>query len=138
MDQRPVQQVPVVFTFRDPRRNILHQETRSLSRYGVASTELPLADEVSLGTYSVEANLAEDPTNKAVREVVIDQYRVPKLEVRARPDRPFYGPGDAVEGTVSARYFFGKPVTGATVTFAALSRSVGCGSTQAVARATGT
>ena len=35
---------------------------------------------------------------------------LPKFKIAVELDEPFYQPGQKVRGTLSARYFFGKPV----------------------------
>jgi hypothetical protein len=49
------------------------------------------------------------------RTVEVKPYTLPRFEVEFSPDRTFYLPGDIAEGSVSAHYFFGKPVAGGEV-----------------------
>ena len=92
-------------------------------RFGVASAEFTLADEVNLGAYHLRANGAEIT-------VTVDRYVLPKFKVTVdfasdgAAARHGYRPGDHVTGTVRADYFFGKPVDRAEVSIKALGMDV--------------
>ena len=49
------------------------------------------------------------------KTVTVEHYVLPKFDVKLTTDRTFYRPGDHVEGSLKAAYFFGKDVTGSAV-----------------------
>lgn len=111
-DQKPIAGQEVTFAIVDPRGNVVFRQRDVTSRFGIASMECPLATEIIEGAYSIEARLG-DTTSKL--SVDVKKYVLPKFQVVMNIDKPYYGPGDEVTGTVSADYFFGQPVANAAV-----------------------
>jgi hypothetical protein len=93
------------------------QKELATSEFGIASCDLPLPDELIFGRYRIEATLG-GVTSDRVFEV--KRYVLPKFKVEVKLDKPYYRPTERVRGSVTARYFFGKPVEGATVKVGAL------------------
>lgn len=100
------------FVVEDPKDNKVFDETVAASEWGVASAEFQLGQEIILGRYTVKAVLGETETR---RTVTVKRYVLPKFKVSLETDRTYYLPGETIRGTVSARYFFGKPAAGAKV-----------------------
>src|SRR5262249_289410 len=69
---------------------------------------------------------------KSEKTVTVSQYALPKFDVAVKTDRSWYSPGDVVTGTIDARYFFGKLVSGGDVVIDASSLDVGQTSFQKV------
>ena len=103
---------PVTFEVEDARGNKVFKEKQTLSRYGVASADFVLADEVNMGLYTLRAVL---PTGETEKKVRVERYVLPKYKIAITTDKPYYLPGEQVKGTVKATYFFGKPVSDAQV-----------------------
>ena len=97
----------------DARGNKVCKEAQPLSRFGVAAVDFTLADEVNMGVYTLRALLPEGQSEKKVR---VERYVLPKFKSALTTDKPFYLPGETVNGSVQADYFFGKPVAGGNVT----------------------
>lgn len=122
----------LVFEVEDSRGNKVFKKATKTDRFGVASAEFGLADEVNLGTYHLRALMgeAEAPTNTAEIALNVERYVLPKFKVAvdlaesSKKARHGYRPGDHVIGTVRANYFFGKPVDAADVTVKASSMDV--------------
>jgi type II secretory pathway pseudopilin PulG len=112
-DLRPVGGEKAVFTVSDPKGNKIHREEKTTSRFGIASGELPLAEEITEGTYRVECRVGDSSGSSSVE---VKKYVLPKFKVAATPDRSYYAPGDTIRLEVRADYFFGKPVADAAVT----------------------
>jgi uncharacterized protein YfaS (alpha-2-macroglobulin family) len=114
---------PLTFELEDSRGNKVFKKATQTDRFGVASAEFTLADEVNLGAYHLRANGAEITVN-------VDRYVLPKFKVTVdfasdgAESRHGYRPGDHVTGTVRADYFFGKPVDRAEVSIKALGMDV--------------
>src|SRR5215469_14678260 len=107
----------LVFELEDSRGNKVFKKVTQTDKFGIASAEFSLAEEVNLGTYHLRASLgeAETPTNTAELAINVEKYVLPKFKVAIDfnngKDRHGYRPGDHVTGIVRANYFFGKPVS---------------------------
>ncbi|HZT43708.1 MAG TPA: MG2 domain-containing protein, partial [Chthonomonadaceae bacterium] len=135
--RRAVSDSPAVFEVEDARGNKVFKQRTTLSRFGVASADFILADEVNMGAFTLRAVL---PQGQAEKKVRVERYVLPKFKVSLTTDRPYYLPGDHVNGTVKANYFFGKPVAGAQVNIAVNTLDIGVsqfGEQQGVTDATG-
>jgi len=105
----------VTFEIEDPRGNKVLRTKTQTDDYGIASAEFVLAEEVNLGSYRLLALMDNDSAEMKLR---VERYVLPRFEVRvelAGNSKRGYRPGERVSGTVRAKYFFGKPVSGADV-----------------------
>src|SRR5882724_8262532 len=122
----------LTFEVEDSRGNKVFKRATETDKFGIASAEFGLADEVNLGTYHLRALLggAEAPTNTAETALNVERYALPKFKVavdfagNGKKTKRGYRPGDHVKGTVRANYFFGKPVDGAEISVKASSIDV--------------
>ena len=123
----------LIFEVEDSRGNKVFKRAAQTDKFGVASAEFELADEVNLGTYHLRALMGESeaaPTNTAEIALNVEQYILPKFKVgidfagKDNKTKRGYRPGDHVTGTVRANYFFGKPVDGGEITVKASSLDV--------------
>ena len=113
----------LTFEVEDSRGNKVFKKATETDRFGVASAEFGLADEVNLGTYHLRALMgdAEAPANSSEIAIHVERYVLPKFKVaiefsaNGKRMKRGYQPGDHVTGTVHANYFFGKPVDGAEI-----------------------
>ena len=122
----------LTFVVEDSRGNKVFKKATQTDKFGIASADFALADEVNLGTYHLRALMgdAEAPSNTAEVALNVERYVLPKFKVAVdftskdnKPKRD-YRPGDHVTGTVRANYFFGKPVDGSEVSVKASSMDV--------------
>ena len=111
-DLKPVAGQAVSYTVADPKGNLIFRTRDVTSRFGIASADCPLAEEIAEGGYRVECRLG-DTTSAATVEV--RKYVLPKFKIDLSLDEPYYQPGQKLRGTLDVRYFFGKPVAGAEV-----------------------
>src|SRR5712671_1424528 len=122
----------LTFEVEDSRGNKVFKKLTGTDKFGVASAEFGLADEVNLGAYHLRALMgdAEAPTNTAEIALNVARYVLPKFKVAidfAGTDnrtKRGYRPGDHVTGTVHANYFFGKPVDDGEITVKATGMDV--------------
>ena len=122
----------LTFEVEDSRGNKVFKKATETDKFGVASAEFSLADEVNLGTYHLRALMgdAAAPSNTAEIALNVERYVLPKFKVAVeftgKDDKPKrdYRPGDHVTGTVRANYFFGKPVDHADITVKASGMDV--------------
>jgi 5-hydroxyisourate hydrolase-like protein (transthyretin family) len=105
------QEIEVIIA--DGKGNKVHRETLTTSEYGIAATDFQLANEVNNGNYKISAAMGNTSSEKTV---TVEHYVLPKFEIALEPERTFYTPGQTVNGTINANYFFGKPVSDGEVT----------------------
>jgi A-macroglobulin complement component/alpha-2-macroglobulin family protein/carboxypeptidase family protein/MG2 domain-containing protein/A-macroglobulin receptor len=122
----------LIFEVEDSRGNKVFKKLTESDKFGIASTEFGLADEVNLGTYHLRALMgeADAPTNTAEIALNVERYVLPKFKVAVdfaggdKRTKRGYRPGDHVTGTVHANYFFGKPVDDGEITVKASTMDV--------------
>jgi hypothetical protein len=56
-DLKPAANLPCTFEVRDPKGNLVFRTVERTSKFGIAATQFPIADEVTLGEYRVTATL---------------------------------------------------------------------------------
>ncbi|MGC9328599.1 MAG: alpha-2-macroglobulin family protein, partial [Candidatus Hinthialibacter sp.] len=88
----------------------IHKEVIPANEYGVASFELPLANELNFGTWKITAKAGAE--NQAELDVEVDKYVLPAFEVNLNLDKDWYLVSERITGAIDSRYFFGKPVQG--------------------------
>ncbi|MHB9133862.1 MAG: MG2 domain-containing protein [Armatimonadota bacterium] len=115
---RPVAGRKAVLTIRDGRDNLLIKQSATTSDWGIAHVEFPLDAEAGLGDYTIEANCGE---NTATRTVTVSRYNLPKFKATLTTGKGWFLPGQTITGSLDARYFFGKPCVGATVSIAGVA-----------------
>ncbi len=109
-DLRPIAGRAVSFSVADPKGNTIFHHSDVTSRFGIASIECPLADEITEGAYQVKCEVGDTQSSLALD---VRKYVLPKFKLEVTLDRTYYEPGQKISGTVQADYFFGKPVVGA-------------------------
>jgi uncharacterized protein YfaS (alpha-2-macroglobulin family) len=113
----------LTFEVQDSRGNKVFKKAAQTDKFGIASAEFELADEVNLGTYHLRALMGTEDAGANTAELAlnVERYVLPKFKVAvdfASKDnhaKRGYRPGDHVTGTVRANYFFGKPVDGSEI-----------------------
>jgi uncharacterized protein YfaS (alpha-2-macroglobulin family) len=115
---------PLTIEVEDAKGNKVFKRRGRTDRFGIASADFELADEVNFGPYHVRALLGEDgAVYTQEKTVTVDRYVLPKFKVAVelsrdagRQQQSYYSPGETVEGKVTAHYLFGKPLANAAVT----------------------
>ena len=77
--------------------------------FGMTTVDLPLSTEPNLGVWKLTALAGDQKTELDVR---VEEYVLPKYEVKVATEREWVLAGDPITGTVSGEYSFGKPVEG--------------------------
>lgn len=106
----------------DGKNNKVFRKVEVTSEFGIVSADFQLADEVNQGEYRIQAILDDDRTVKTAQ---VYEYVLPKFRIDVKTEETFYAPGQTIEGSVNARYFFGQPVSGAKVSVVANAFDVG-------------
>ena len=131
-DHEAVANRKLTFELEDSRGNKVFKKTVKTGKFGIASAQFGLADEVNLGTYHLRALMGETeaPANRAEIALNVERYVLPKFKVAIdfgasdKKAKHGYRPGDHVIGTIHANYFFGKPVDEAEINIKASSMDV--------------
>lgn len=100
----------------DGNDNKVYSETTKASDYGIVSGKFDLASEVNSGDYRL---VVKRGTYTETQVFKVNPYVEPKFEISVTPDKDFYKFGDTASIGIDAKYFFGEPVKGATVTLVA-------------------
>ncbi len=111
-DLTPARQASIDFVVQDAKGNKVFRQRVPTSAYGIAAADFVLADMVNQGDYKLSASLGNTTSEKTVE---VKPYVLPKFGVTVTTERSFYTPGQRVEGSVQADYFFGKPVAASQV-----------------------
>src|SRR5580698_4215568 len=123
----------LTFEVEDSRGNKVFKQSTQTSKFGIASAEFTLAEEVNLGTYHLRAitdSTEGSDAHTAELALNVEKYVLPKFKVaidfmdKDQKARHGYRPGDRVTGSVRANYFFGKPVDRSALTIKASSMDV--------------
>jgi hypothetical protein len=111
---RPVKTEAVTVTVTDPNDARVFEKEVQLSSNGTFAGELTLGEEVALGTYTIEAATDEGSSNGNFE---VGEYKKPEYKVTVTSPQNFVAAGGKSTFNVSAKYFFGAPVTGAEVKY---------------------
>ena len=112
VDNTPAAAREVTLEVFDGRGNKVFKHIEPTSEFGIVSTDFQLADEVNQGEYQLKAILGEESTAKSVQ---VFDYVLPKFAIQIESEEDFYQPNDVIEGSLTAKYFFGKPLENAQV-----------------------
>jgi alpha-2-macroglobulin len=92
----------------------VYEQDVPLSSRGTFSGEFDLPEETTLGNYNITASVGED---SATGGFDVEEYKKPEYKVKVTTPQAFVNTGQKTTFTVSANYFFGSPVTHATVKY---------------------
>jgi A-macroglobulin TED domain/Alpha-2-macroglobulin family/Carboxypeptidase regulatory-like domain/MG2 domain/A-macroglobulin receptor binding domain/Alpha-2-macroglobulin bait region domain/Macroglobulin domain MG3 len=96
------------FKITDPEGTTVYRAMLKTSRFGAASADWVIPENTRLGDYTL--SFGRDDASAAFYRVRISRYDLPNFVANAKPDRPFYLPGQNAKVEVSAAYLFGQPV----------------------------
>ncbi|MDQ1592067.1 MAG: alpha-2-macroglobulin [Pyrinomonadaceae bacterium] len=105
----------VTVSVEDTNGGKLFEREVTLSSRGTFSGEVDLPEDAPLGTYNVKAATAEG--GEALGNFDVQEYKKPEFKVAVAVPQRFAPVGSQVKFNVSARYFFGSPVTRADVKY---------------------
>ncbi|MEM4293107.1 MAG: alpha-2-macroglobulin family protein [Thermoplasmata archaeon] len=104
----------VVAEIRDPDGNKIYRKELAPDKYGIASFDFPFSPVLPLGEYNVSVICGKVSQQKVV---LVKKYVLPKFAIEFQDVKDWYLIGEAIEGSIKCRYFFGKEVRGsATIT----------------------
>ena len=105
---RPVA-TQAVIEIQDAKAIKIFKKTVTTDEYGMATIELPLSTEPNLGVWKLTATAGEASTQLDVR---VEEYVLPKYEVKADMAKEWFLVNEPITGQVAAQYSFGRPVKG--------------------------
>ena len=111
-ENQPNQQVGIVVY--DPRGNKVHEVGKQTDQFGGLDGDFVLSSEPPLGVYQIRIH-ALGHTN--TQEFRVEEYKKPEFEVTVEPGKTHTRLGDKVTALIKATYYFGGPVTDATVKY---------------------
>ncbi|MFB3786840.1 MAG: alpha-2-macroglobulin family protein [bacterium] len=88
----------------------IHKQALKANAFGVASFELPLANELNFGTWKITAQTGDD--SKTELDIEVDKYVLPSFEVKLNLPKDWFLVSERIKGSVDCRYFFGQVVKG--------------------------
>lgn len=92
----------------------IFEQELPLSTRGAFSGELDLPEESPLGSYTISASIGGATADGYF---TVEEYKKPEYKVRVTTPQSFVRAGERARFTVSANYFFGAPVTKASVKY---------------------
>ncbi|MDT4952673.1 MAG: hypothetical protein QOJ02_811 [Acidobacteriota bacterium] len=98
---------------KDPEDKTVFSADLKTSRFGVASADWTIPDNIRLGDYNIRIKAdrgGDDEEGEAEATVKISRYEIPNFAVSVKPDLPYYLPGQNTSVEVRADYLFGQPV----------------------------
>lgn len=111
-DLTPAAAQPLEISIADGKGNTVFRQTLTTSDYGVTAVDFQLADEVNGGAYKITAQLGNTFSEKTV---TVERYVLPQFDITFSTEKSYYRPGEVVRGSLTAVYFFGKPVNDSQV-----------------------
>ena len=87
----------------------IFRRTVETNQDGVGAFDLPLASELNLGTWRIQASAGD---SLAQLDVLLDLYVLPRFEVQFDTEKNWFLVNEAIQGAIQADYFFGQPVQG--------------------------
>ena len=108
----------VDITIYNDQGDVIYEGSLPLDEFGAFDSSLTLAEDASLGYYTIEARIGDRFTQRGFQ---VAEYRRPEFMVDVEPERDAVLVGEEIALTVDAEFFFGGPVSDATVTWTALA-----------------
>ena len=87
-------------------------ETLHLSDFGMAGTEIPLADAAPSGTWQAEVRIPGEETPFAATTFLVEDFAPPRISVATSSDRTIFRAEESAKLFINAQYLFGAPAGG--------------------------
>lgn len=119
----PYQTAPV--TIRDAQGEIVFQRDLPLNDFGSFSGKFDIAQEASLGAYTLEVSLPQEDDFIQEGDAItflVAEYRPPEYQVTLATDSPEILQGASATFDLEGQYFFGGPVSDAAAEYVVYAR----------------
>ncbi|KAA0003599.1 MAG: hypothetical protein FE048_01240 [Thermoplasmata archaeon] len=101
-------QEDVEIALHDPDGNVIYKKKFEPNEYGVASTDIPLSDQLPLGNYKIVVKVGKEESQKSI---IVKKYVLPKFSIDVKT-KPWCLIDEPINGTIKANYFWKEPVKG--------------------------
>lgn len=108
---KPVEDEVEVSIF-DANDNRVYIERTKTSEFGIISGKFNLGDEINSGEYKISVSTKSMKNSKTF---TVNPYVTPTFEAKIESPQDHYIIGDEVSFAIHANYFFGEPVSNATI-----------------------
>ena len=98
----------------DPKGNKVYSVSKQTDEYGGLDGELVLSEEPPLGVYRMQVGGVGYAGGANFR---VEEYKKPEFEVTVEPGKTHQKLGEKIQAKIKATYYFGGPVTDATVSY---------------------
>ena len=105
---------PLTVEVADANQKTIYQQKLDLSPFGSFHGSLTLSPLAALGWYSITAHIGDKSIYGTFQ---VQEYKKPEYEVAVATDKARYLQGETIQGTISAHYYFGAPVSGGKVKY---------------------
>jgi uncharacterized protein YfaS (alpha-2-macroglobulin family) len=102
---------------RNPKNETVYSQTVTADAYGGFSGQIELQEDAALGIYSLSHSLGATLGGQTFR---VEEYKKPEFEVKIEAPAEPVALGEKIPVVISAKYYFGAPVTEATVKYKVL------------------
>lgn len=104
--------IPITLSVEDSKGNKVFKKSLKTDKFGIASIDFQLADELNMGDYRIMAEMKNTRVEKTVN---VKRYVLPKFKITLKTNKDYYLPSENFKGDINVKYFFGKPVGGGKV-----------------------
>ena len=99
----------VEVTFHDAKGLRIGRQNLIADGYGVAPFSLVLASELNFGTWKIRAR---SESAESIRDIRVEEYTLPRFDLSVDFPKDWALVDEIIQGTVRAKYFFGRDVEG--------------------------
>lgn len=99
----------------DPRDRVLYQDEVTLNDYGSFHAHFQLPPGSVLGSYRLQLMEADKPKFNGTFEV--HEYKLDTVQLTVDTPRKVYYRGEMIEGTISAKFYYGTPLAGREIRY---------------------
>lgn len=96
----PLPSRPVEISVRDPGNTVIFRTSGTTSSFGIFAAELPLADILKPGSYTVKAQSLNECAETTIH---VDDVRYGEIFIDLETEKKYFFPGDAMAGRILAR-----------------------------------
>ena len=109
----------------NPKGEKIYAETRETDEYGGLTGEYELPEDATLGQYSIQVPRLPRLPYTAIggNTFRVEEYKKPEFEVSVKAPTEPVMLGEKITAKIEAKYYFGAPVTNATVKYKVLRSS---------------
>jgi len=101
-------------TIADDNDKVLFRQSLPADEFGGLHASFAIPASASLGDYVIRVSVGEQAAHGGFE---VQEYRKPEFDVAVRAEQPFVLQSEPAVFAITARYYFGQPVAGATIKY---------------------